>query len=165
MSRLNFVWFFTNSSGWMSKMAPTPKICCFSLQVCSFGFTFYIVLYICCNFLKPLTKEQLIITHQCKCLSLMFKMCLLLFECELTCICNFLYAWWIKKEKKTTNSLLYYHFHAELSVQAMTVDRLKYKMMEPPFYIEDGQSKKISNDQELIQSEPICCPQNQKGNN
>ena len=26
-------------------------------------------------------------------------------------------------------------------------------------------SKKISNDQELIQSEPTSCPQNQKGNN
>ena len=30
-----------------------------------------------------------------------------------------------------------------------------------PFF----QSKKISNDQELIQSDPISCPQNQKGNN
>ena len=27
------------------------------------------------------------------------------------------------------------------------------------------QSKKISNNQELIQSDPISCPQNQKGNN
>ena len=27
------------------------------------------------------------------------------------------------------------------------------------------QSKKKSNDQELIQSDPISCPQNQKGNN
>ena len=27
------------------------------------------------------------------------------------------------------------------------------------------ESKKISNDQELIQSDPISCPQNQKGNN
>ena len=27
------------------------------------------------------------------------------------------------------------------------------------------QSKKISNDQELIQSDPISCPQNQKENN
>ena len=26
-------------------------------------------------------------------------------------------------------------------------------------------SKKIGNDQELIQSDPISCPQNQKGNN
>ena len=26
-------------------------------------------------------------------------------------------------------------------------------------------SEKISNDQELIQSDPISCPQNQKGNN
>ena len=28
-----------------------------------------------------------------------------------------------------------------------------------------AQSKKISNDQELIQSDPTSCPQNQKGNN
>ena len=27
------------------------------------------------------------------------------------------------------------------------------------------ESKRISNDQELIQSDPIYCPQNQKGNN
>ena len=30
---------------------------------------------------------------------------------------------------------------------------------------DDLKSKKISNDQELIQSDPISCPQNQKGNN
>ena len=29
----------------------------------------------------------------------------------------------------------------------------------------DMQSKKISNDQELIQSDPTSCPINQKGNN
>ena len=28
----------------------------------------------------------------------------------------------------------------------------------------EQQSKKISNDQELIQSDPTSCPQNQKGN-
>ena len=27
------------------------------------------------------------------------------------------------------------------------------------------ESKRISNDQELIQSDPTTCPQNQKGNN
>ena len=31
--------------------------------------------------------------------------------------------------------------------------------------IVDTISKKISNDQELIQSDPTSCPQNQKGNN
>ena len=29
----------------------------------------------------------------------------------------------------------------------------------------DIESKMISNDQELIQSDPTSCPQNQKGNN
>ena len=33
---------------------------------------------------------------------------------------------------------------------------------KPPEHL---QSKKIGNDQELIQSDPISCPQNQKGNN
>ena len=28
-----------------------------------------------------------------------------------------------------------------------------------------SESKKVSNDQELIQSDPTSCPQNQKGNN
>ena len=32
-------------------------------------------------------------------------------------------------------------------------------------YLIKKESKKISNDQELIQSDPISCPQNQKGNN
>ena len=31
--------------------------------------------------------------------------------------------------------------------------------------LESIKNKKISNDQELIQSDPISCPQNQKGNN
>ena len=34
-----------------------------------------------------------------------------------------------------------------------------------PSALQSDQSKKISNDQELIQSDPISCPQNQKGNN
>ena len=42
--------------------------------------------------------------------------------------------------------------HSQLLLQRGNVD---------PQY----QSKKISNDQELIQSDPISCPQNQKGNN
>ena len=32
-------------------------------------------------------------------------------------------------------------------------------------FVGNVQNKKISNDQELIQSDPISCPQNQKGNN
>ena len=33
------------------------------------------------------------------------------------------------------------------------------------YYTYKSQSKTISNDQELIQSDPTSCPQNQKGNN
>ena len=40
--------------------------------------------------------------------------------------------------------------------------RLKHYAYNPEDQL---QSKKISNDQELIQSDPISCPQNQKGNN
>ena len=39
------------------------------------------------------------------------------------------------------------------------IRRMKY--LELAF----SQSKKIRNDQELMQSDPISCPQNQKGNN
>ena len=38
-------------------------------------------------------------------------------------------------------------------------------MPSAPIDNEDSTSKKISNDQELIQADPISCPQNQKGNN
>ena len=35
-----------------------------------------------------------------------------------------------------------------------------------PSYVSQGnQSKKISDDQEVIQSDPTSCPKNQKGNN
>ena len=37
--------------------------------------------------------------------------------------------------------------------------------LRKPLVLTMQQSKKISNDQELIQSDPISCPQNQKGNN
>ena len=33
------------------------------------------------------------------------------------------------------------------------------------YRVYDIESKRISNDQELIQSDPTSCPQNQKGNN
>ena len=41
------------------------------------------------------------------------------------------------------------------------------KLLSANLYLKapSPQSKKISNDQELIQSDPISCPQNQKGNN
>ena len=37
--------------------------------------------------------------------------------------------------------------------------------LKASFYFHHLKSKNISNDQELIQSDPISCPQNQKGNN
>ena len=42
------------------------------------------------------------------------------------------------------------------------LEMLRKKM---DFTIKSKQSKKINNDQELIQSDPISCPQNQQGNN
>ena len=41
----------------------------------------------------------------------------------------------------------------------------KYSLQIIALFLNWKQSKKISNDQELIQSDPISCPQNQKGNN
>ena len=50
-----------------------------------------------------------------------------------------------------------------------TTDRyeVQYKILSVVFIFKNirDQSKKISNDQELIQSDPTSCPQNQKGNN
>ena len=45
-----------------------------------------------------------------------------------------------------------------------TISDHKATFIRIPFQYQ-CQSKKISNDQELIQSDPISCPQNQKGNN
>ena len=39
------------------------------------------------------------------------------------------------------------------------------KSLSPENQADIIECKKISNDQELIQSDPISCPQNQKGNN
>ena len=38
-------------------------------------------------------------------------------------------------------------------------------LLQDTLHQSSQQSKKISNDQELIQSDPTSCPQNQKGNN
>ena len=40
-----------------------------------------------------------------------------------------------------------------------------YVLCNMSFTHVDMSSEKISNDQELIQSDPTSCPQNQKGNN
>ena len=39
------------------------------------------------------------------------------------------------------------------------------KEMQNCMYVSGSQSKEISNDQEVIQSDPTSCSQNQKGNN
>ena len=61
----------------------------------------------------------------------------------------------------------------ETKVKGRYITKLKtYKLFKTSFKKEnylslplDKQSNKISNDQELIQSDPTSCPQNQKGNN
>ena len=46
------------------------------------------------------------------------------------------------------------------------LDKLSQKLLDTNLQLKDyWRSKKISNDQELIQSDPISCLQNQKGNN
>ena len=44
-------------------------------------------------------------------------------------------------------------------------DRTEDRFSHDVAHLQNLESKKISNDQELIQSDPISCPQNQKGNN
>ena len=74
------------------------------------------------------------------------------------------------------NGNCYFYFHSRLfqSFKAYPVSqelffkaRNLFKKSEQDFRVNINfeQSKKISNDQELIQSDPISCPQNQKGNN
>ena len=50
----------------------------------------------------------------------------------------------------------------ETRTQVPAVTRLRHRKQPSYTHI---QSKKTSNDQELIQSDPISCPQSQKGNN
>ena len=50
-----------------------------------------------------------------------------------------------------------------ISKSLMWVMMVQHKTSDQ--YQTSGKVKKISNDQELIQSDPISCPQNQKGNN
>ena len=52
-------------------------------------------------------------------------------------------------------------FTAEFTIKIPAAMKY-YGMPQGGFRIK---SKKISNDQELIQSDPISCPKNQKGNN
>ena len=52
--------------------------------------------------------------------------------------------------------------HPSKVMLKIVLNRLQSQEQE---IIAEEQSKKISNDQELIQSDPISCPQNQKGNN
>ena len=53
--------------------------------------------------------------------------------------------------------------HAQWSV--ITEDGEQGFSKTGPMFLVYMESKKTSNDQELIQSDPISCPQNQKGNN
>ena len=50
------------------------------------------------------------------------------------------------------------NLHTSLVTDNMVVSSI-------PSYVENTESKKISNDQELTQSDPKSCSQNQKGNN
>ena len=54
------------------------------------------------------------------------------------------------------------HEQSDLATVCVDLSIQKIQMTTVKFY---KQSKKISNDQELIQSDPTSCPQNQKGNN
>ena len=50
----------------------------------------------------------------------------------------------------------------DITARGALVGRSKVMELQGRLHLE---SKKISNDQELIQSDPTSCPQNQKGNN
>ena len=65
-----------------------------------------------------------------------------------------------KRCSNELNKLRYVHSIGGTSIDMYT----PYELRRGTSPSRNG-SKKISNDQELIQSDPISCPQNQKGNN
>ena len=75
------------------------------------------------------------------------------------------------KKPKPIDTFLYQHFkctgHSPNDVLVQPVEKLTLIkiLLRDSKSSKDMKSKKISNDQELIQSDPISCPQNQKGNN
>ena len=81
----------------------------------------------------------------------------------------------ILSKQRTTKALIRLRGFAGWSVSLLFAYDIRHIFSWPgsiilPFChigirIYNSQSKKISNDQELIQSDPISCPQNQKGNN
>ena len=61
--------------------------------------------------------------------------------------------------------VLYIYMYTHAYIYVYTAHAEPFRVSELPLYPSEVQSKKISNDQELIQSDPISCPQNQKVNN
>ena len=64
---------------------------------------------------------------------------------------------------KTFMKKMIFHYFCNAECSLYLVDLGPFVLFMS--YTVKHQSKKISNDQELIQSDPISCPQNQKGNN
>ena len=73
--------------------------------------------------------------------------------------------YWLHVIELIENNFVYYAYSDEISDTGFS-DKIKLFLEKISFSnVRANQSKKISNDQELIQSDPISCPQNQKGNN
>ena len=75
--------------------------------------------------------------------------------------CHFGHLLQVKKKNSLKSDFIHF-FHAQLTLscayRVRSVNLLK-------LFMERLLSKMISNDQELIQSDPTSCPQNLKGNN
>ena len=68
------------------------------------------------------------------------------------------------------SSILFIIYRAKCFIFRIVIKRSTNILTQANLSLCDGKpffvlSKKISNDQELIQSDPTSCPQNQKGNN
>ena len=63
--------------------------------------------------------------------------------------------------KKHLKALVFFTVSKKIPI-VYSADRGRAEIIRKLAY---RKSKKISNDQELIQSDPVSCPQNQKGNN
>ena len=66
---------------------------------------------------------------------------------------------WMRRINELSSDLIKYIFKSSRLLRTFMYTIHRTQQMN------SIKSKKISNDQELIPSDPISCPQNQKGNN
>ena len=87
------------------------------------------------------------------------------YHCRITFLLYILNLWLFKAiSESSAGHMFRQSLHCSLT-QYRKQEKASDKEPNILLHLVSVRSKKISNDQELIQSDPISCPQNQKGNN